>query len=73
MSAKEGALAFPLFSLSPPLFVSQAADADQLSVQPALVVGLVRDIINIGVGYNLTRPEAGRFFLLLGLGVGFKF
>jgi hypothetical protein len=43
------------------------------NLQPAIVAGFFRDLINIGVRFNLAGQNQGQVFLLMGLGVGFKF
>lgn len=65
----------PLFSITPALFASKQVDSSDLAVQPALMVGFLQDLINIGVGFNLTgrQGEVGRVFLLMSVGVGFQF
>ena len=68
-------LAAPLFSITPTLYTTQEVNEDEFSVQPAIVFGFFEDIINFGVGYNLTGPdeEEGNVFLLFGIGLGFRF
>jgi len=70
---EKGKLAFPLLSISPTLFVSKTEDSPDISLQPALVLGLFRDLVSVGIGFNLTKPNRGDTFLLIGLGIGFKF
>ncbi len=70
---KAGKIAFPFFSVSPTLFVAKPEDKDNLSIQPALVIGIFRDIVKFGVGFNATKPDRGNVFMLLGFGVGFNF
>ena len=64
-------------SVSPVIFASvdevQGSAASEVSVQPALMVGFLRDLINVGVGWNLAGPNRGQVFLLMGIGTGFKF
>ena len=64
-------------SLSPIIFASvdevQGSAASEVSVQPAIMVGFLRDLINVGVGWNLAGPNRGQAFLLMGIGTGFKF
>ena len=64
-------------SISPVIFASveesQGNAANDLSVQPAIVFGFLRDLINFGVGWNLAGPNRGQAFLLMGIGTGFKF
>lgn len=64
-------------SISPTIFASvdevQGSAASEVSVQPALMVGFLRDLINVGVGWNLAGPNRGQVFLLMGIGTGFKF
>jgi hypothetical protein len=70
---QKGKIAFPLFSISPTVFIAKQEDSSDVSVQPALVVGFVRDIVSIGIGFNLTGPGRGDVFILFGLGAGFRF
>ena len=70
---EKGKIAFPLFSISPTVFLSKSEGSSDLSVQPTLVIGLFRDLISLGVGFNLTEPDAGDVFILFGIGAGFKF
>lgn len=67
---KNGKLISNLFSLTPTIYATQAENSD-LSVQPAILVGLFRDILNVGAGFNLTGPDRGHVFLLFSIGAGF--
>ncbi len=71
----KGYLAAPLFSITPTIYVSEPIDQDDLSVQPALLLGFFEDILNVGVGFNLTGPsgEKGNVFMLMSIGAGFNF
>lgn len=63
-----------VMSFSPVLFASVAEGGSQeFNLQPAFVVGFLRDLINIGIGFNLAGQNQGEVFLLMGLGAGFKF
>ena len=63
-----------VMSFSPVLFASVAeAGSQEFNLQPAFVIGFLRDLINIGVGFNLAGQNQGEVFLLMGLGAGFKF
>lgn len=66
-------LAASVFSITPTFYISKLEDSNDLSVQPALLLGLFDDIISVGYGFNLTGPHQGRTFLVFGLGLGFKF
>ena len=68
--SESGKIAYSLLSITPTLYGSQDQGAD-FSVQPALLVGVFRDIINVGTGFNLTGPEKGHVFLLFSIGAGF--
>lgn len=70
-----GKVAFPLFSISMIGFASKAEKESEVLLQPALVVGFLRDLVNIGVGVNATGPdkEEGDVFLLFSIGAGFRF
>ena len=63
----------PLFSVSPMIFASKSERADEILVQPALTVGFLGELINMGAGFNLSGPEKGHIFLILSVGYGFKF
>ncbi|WP_447970199.1 hypothetical protein [Nitrospira sp. M1] len=63
----------PLFSVAPTIFVSQDKDDSMLTVQPALTIGILNDFISMGVGYNLSGPDAGEWFILAGPSIGFSF
>lgn len=65
-----GKIAYSLFSITPTLYGSQDQGAD-FSVQPALLVGVFRDLINVGAGFNLTGSDKGHVFLLFSIGAGF--
>jgi hypothetical protein len=71
----ENTVAAPLFSITPTIFVSKLDDTSDLIVQPALMLGFFEDILNVGVGFNLTgrQGEVGNVFLLMSLGMGFQF
>lgn len=69
---KSGKLIANLFSITPTLYATQAENSD-LSVQPAILLGVFRDILNIGTGFNLTGPDKGHTFLLFSIGSGFNF
>ena len=70
----DGYLAAPLFSITPIIYVSEPVDQDDLSVQPAILLGFFEDILSVGVGFNLTGPssEKGNVFMLLSIGAGFN-
>ncbi|MEO8324823.1 MAG: hypothetical protein ABI618_03170 [Nitrospirota bacterium] len=67
--------AAPLFSITPTLYATKPVADDDLSLQPAILLGFFEDILNMGVGFNLTGPsgEKGNVFILMGIGYGFKF
>lgn len=67
--------AAPLFSITPTLYATKPTDSSDLAVQPAILVGFFEDILNFGVGFNLTGPpaEKGHVFLLMSIGTGFSF
>ncbi len=67
---ENGKIAYSLFSITPTIYASQDQGAD-FSVQPALLVGVFRDLINVGAGFNLTGPDKGHVFLLFSVGAGF--
>ncbi len=71
----KGYLAAPLFSITPTIYASEPVDQDDLSVQPAILLGFFEDILNVGVGFNLTGPagEKGNVFMLMSIGAGFDF
>ncbi len=66
-------LASSLFSITPIVYYSKQTTESDLSIQPAIMLGVLDDIISIGTGFNLTGQEKGKMFLLLSLGYGFKF
>jgi len=70
----EGSIASPLFSITPTIYVTEPT-GDDLRVEPAILLGLFKDIVNVGVGFNLTGNDGdvGDVFLLFSLGVGFQF
>lgn len=61
-----------LFSISPTIFVSKAETEGDVSIQPAIVVGFLNDIISIGTAYNLTGTGKGQWSLLIGPSYGFQ-
>lgn len=70
--ATNGKLIANLFSITPTLYATQSENSD-LSVQPAILLGVFRDILNFGTGFNLTGPDKGHAFLLFSIGSGFNF
>ncbi len=72
-SLTEGKIAFPFISISAAAFVSKQENTDQLGIQPTLLLGIYRDLINVGIGFNATGPDKGNVFLTLGFGTGFNF
>lgn len=74
-NAKKSYLAAPMFSITPTLYATKPTNSGELSVQPALLLGFFEDIVNFGVGFNLTGPagEKGNMFLLMSIGTGFSF
>lgn len=72
-SLTEGKIAFPFISISASAFVSKQENTDQIGIQPTLLLGIYRDLINVGVGFNATGPDKGNVFLTLGFGTGFNF
>jgi hypothetical protein len=73
--SEQSYLAAPLFSITPTLYVTKPTNQGDLEVQPAILLGLFEDILNFGVGWNLTGPpgEKGNVFLLMSIGAGFNF
>lgn len=67
--------AAPMFSITPTLYATKPTNEGDLAVQPALLLGFFEDILNLGVGFNLTGPpgEKGNVFLLMSIGTGFSF
>ena len=63
----------PLISISPMVFASKAERIDDIVVQPALTVGVLGELVNLGAGFNLSGPDKGHVFLILSIGHGFKF
>jgi hypothetical protein len=59
-------------SISPTLFVSKAETDADVSIQPAIVVGLLNDIISIGTAYNLSGVGQGQWSILIGPSYGFQ-
>lgn len=60
-------------SLSPTMYVFQEGGAEKLGVQFAINLGILNDIFNVGVGWNLSGQNAGEWFILAGPSFGFKF
>lgn len=63
----------PWMSITPIVYASQTERADEVSIQPAISVGFLGELVNIGTGFNLSGPNKGHVFLLLSLGYGFRF
>lgn len=63
----------PLISISPMIFASKSDRDNEIQVQPALTVGFLGELINVGAGFNLSGQDKGHVFILLSLGYGFKF
>lgn len=63
----------PLISISPMIFASKSDRDNEIQVQPALTVGFLGELINVGAGFNLSGQDKGHVFVLLSLGYGFKF
>lgn len=72
-SIANGKIAFSFLSVSAAAFVSKSENTDALSIQPTLLLGIYRDLVNLGVGFNATGPDRGNTFLMLGFGTGFNF
>jgi hypothetical protein len=62
----------PAISITPIIYYSMTESSPELSVQPAIQLGFLEELINVGVGFNLTGPQKGHVFLLLSLGYGFR-
>ncbi len=43
-------IAAPLFSITPTIYITNPVDEPDLSVEPAILLGLFRDIVNVGEG-----------------------
>jgi hypothetical protein len=73
--SRKAYLAAPFISITPTLYVTKPTNEGELSVQPAILLGFLEDIINVGVGWNLTGApgEKGNVFLLMSIGYGFAF
>jgi hypothetical protein len=63
----------PWLSISPMVYASKSANQTDFSVQPAITIGFLGELLNVGTGFNLSGPNQGHVFLLLSLGYGFKF
>lgn len=59
-------------SVSPTLFVSKAETDNDVSIQPALIVGFFNDILSVGTSYNLTGQGKGQWSILIGPSYGFQ-
>ena len=70
---RKSKLASSILSITPTLYASKQENAADLSVQPAILVGFLDDLVNIGTGFNLSGPETGKMFLVFSLGYGFQF
>jgi hypothetical protein len=64
-----------IFSITPTIYVTkQDANANtDIAIQPAILVGFLNDLLNIGTGFNLSGPEKGKVFLLFSIGYGVTF
>lgn len=60
-------------SITPTVYASKLENADEVAIQPAISVGFLGELVNVGAGFNLSGPNKGHAFLLLSLGYGFKF
>jgi len=69
---KNGKIGSPFFSITPTIYASKLEN-DDLAVQPAILLGFFRDILNVGTGFNLSGPNKGHVFLLFSVGIGFNF
>jgi hypothetical protein len=59
-------------SFSPTLFVSKTESEGDVAIQPAIVIGLLNDIISIGAAYNLTGTGRGQWSIIVGPSYGFQ-
>jgi len=69
---KNGKIGSPFLSITPTIYASKLEN-DDLAVQPAILLGFFRDILNFGTGFNLSGPNKGHVFLLFSVGIGFNF
>lgn len=70
---QDNQMVVPLFSITPMVFASKTERTDEIQVQPAITVGFLGELVNVGAGFNLSGPDKGHVFLLLSIGYGFKF
>lgn len=63
----------PWMSVTPIVYASKSEGNQEIAIQPAISVGFLGELVNIGAGFNLSGPDKGHVFLLLSLGYGFKF
>jgi hypothetical protein len=61
----------PTISITPIVYYSKTETSD-FTLQPAVQLGFLEELINIGVGFNLTGQNQGHVFVLLSLGYGFR-
>lgn len=61
------------YSISPTFYVFQDKNDNDLGTQLALNFGFFNDILTIGVGWNLSGPDAGEWFVLAGPSFGLNF
>ncbi len=66
-------MVIPWVSITPIVYASQTPKENEVSIQPAISVGFLGELVNVGAGFNLSGPDKGHVFLLLSLGYGFKF
>jgi len=73
--AKKGRLAkiAPIVSIAPTIYVSQDKNDNEVTMQPSLTFGFLNDFFSLGIGYNLSGPDSGEWFLIAGPSVGFSF
>jgi hypothetical protein len=63
-----GAIGNHLFSITPTIYFSKTVNANDIAIQPALVLSLWNDILHFGAGFNLSGQNQGNAFLLFGIG-----
>ncbi len=62
----------PAISITPIIYYSKIESSPDLAIQPAIQLGFLEELVNVGIGFNLTGPQKGNVFMLLSLGYGFR-
>ncbi len=60
-------------SFAPTFYLSQGENEGEVETQLAFNLGMLNDLVTVGIGWNLSGKDAGEWFVIIGPSFGFSF